>query len=68
MRPDKYKRRQQAPRADDRLRLQIAREAARRLYPRIAPEDGEGPPTYTTWQDPDGTRNDRGVTGGPGAE
>src|SRR5690606_40788070 len=43
MRPDKYKRRQQAPRADDRLRLQIAQEAARRLYPRLAPEAGAGP-------------------------
>jgi hypothetical protein len=43
MRPDKYKRRQQAPRADDRLRLQIAQEAARRLYPRVAPESGSGP-------------------------
>ncbi|QDV33945.1 HD domain-containing protein [Tautonia plasticadhaerens] len=43
MRPDKYKRRQQAPRADDRLRLQIAQEAARRLYPRLAPEPGPGP-------------------------
>lgn len=43
MRPDKYKRRQQAPRADDRLRLQIAQEAARRLFPRVAPESGSGP-------------------------
>ena len=43
MRPDKFKRRQQAPRADDRLRRQIAQEAARRLYSRIAPEDGTGP-------------------------
>jgi hypothetical protein len=43
MRPDKYKRREQAPRADDRLRLQIAQEAARRLLPRVAPESGSGP-------------------------
>ena len=43
MRPDKYKRRQQAPRADDRLREQIAREAARRLYSRMANETGSGP-------------------------
>ena len=31
------------------------------------PADGEGPPGYTTWSDPDGSRNDRGYTGGPGA-
>ncbi|RUL86949.1 HD domain-containing protein [Tautonia sociabilis] len=43
MRPDKYKRRQQAPRADDRLRLQIAQEAARRLLPKLAPESGSFP-------------------------
>lgn len=43
MRPDKYKRRQQAPRADDRLRQQIAQEAARRLYPKLAPESASGP-------------------------
>ena len=31
------------------------------------PAIGEGPPEYTNWPDLDGTRNDRGVTGGPGA-
>ena len=32
------------------------------------PEDGEGPPGGpTVWADPDGTRNDRGLTGGPEA-
>jgi hypothetical protein len=31
------------------------------------PEDGEGPIGYRTWADPDGSRNDRGYTGGPGA-
>lgn len=29
------------------------------------PEDGAGP-GHVTWSDPDGTRNDRGHTGGPG--
>jgi predicted outer membrane repeat protein len=32
------------------------------------PADGTGPPHYRDWQDPDGSRNDRGYTGGPGAE
>jgi len=31
------------------------------------PTDGEGPAGYTSWADPDGTRNDRGGYGGPGA-
>lgn len=31
------------------------------------PEDGEGPGGYTTWADPDGSRNDLGHLGGPGA-
>lgn len=31
------------------------------------PVDGEGPATYPDWNDPDGSRNDRGATGGPGA-
>jgi hypothetical protein len=31
------------------------------------PAVGEGPPAYTEWPDPDGSRNDRGMTGGPGA-
>ncbi len=30
------------------------------------PTDGAGPSTYTTWSDPDGSVNDRGMTGGPG--
>lgn len=37
---DKFKKRYRAPRADDRLRHQIAVEAARRLYGRIGPEEG----------------------------
>ncbi|MBX6313439.1 MAG: HD domain-containing protein [Isosphaeraceae bacterium] len=37
---DKYKRRYRTPRADDRLRRQIAIEAARRLYPIIGPTEG----------------------------
>ena len=32
------------------------------------PVNGEGPPGYTDWADPDTTRNDRGYTGGPGAQ
>ena len=32
------------------------------------PEDGEGPLGYTDWADTDGSRNDLGATGGPGAE
>ncbi len=43
MRPDKYRKRQIAPRADDRLRRQIAQEAARRMYPLIGPEKSPGP-------------------------
>ena len=31
------------------------------------PVDGEGPASYRAWADPDGSRNDRGATGGPGA-
>jgi parallel beta-helix repeat protein len=31
------------------------------------PADGEGPGTYSVWHDPDGSRNDRGYTGGTGA-
>ena len=40
MRPDKFKRREQAPRAGGRVRRQIAEEAARRLYWRIGPVEG----------------------------
>ena len=29
------------------------------------PQDGEGPAYYTTWNDADGSQNDRGHTGGP---
>lgn len=43
MRPDKYRRRQQAPKTEDRLRRQIAQEAARRMYPVLVPEEGPGP-------------------------
>ncbi len=31
------------------------------------PVDGEGPPGYLLWSDLDSSRNDRGLTGGPGA-
>lgn len=30
------------------------------------PLDGDGPPGYTSWSDADGSRNDRGLTGGAG--
>ncbi len=32
------------------------------------PSDGEGPDSYTIWADLDGSQNDMGATGGPGAE
>ncbi len=32
------------------------------------PTDGSGPSNYSTWADLDGSRNDRGYTGGPGAD
>src|SRR5947209_1131239 len=38
---DKYRKRHQAARTDDRLRRQIATEAARRLFPTIGPREGE---------------------------
>ena len=38
---DKYKKRHQAPRASDRVRLQIAVEAARRMLPLLGPDDGD---------------------------
>lgn len=37
---DKYKKRYRTPRASERLRHQIATEAARRLYSRVGPEEG----------------------------
>src|SRR5947208_14262093 len=37
---DKFKKRFRAPRADARLRQQIAREAARRMFGAIGPEEG----------------------------
>jgi predicted HD phosphohydrolase len=37
---DRYKKRLKAPRTDDKLRRQIASEAARRLFARVAPEEG----------------------------
>lgn len=37
---DRYKKRLKAPRADDKLRRQIASEAARRLFAKVAPEEG----------------------------
>ena len=39
---DKYKKRSQAPPASDRLRRQIAAEAARRLFATLGPEDDSG--------------------------
>ena len=38
---DKFKRRQQAPKANDRARRQIALEAARRLFAAIGPDQGD---------------------------
>ena len=38
---DKFKKRHRSPRADDRVRHQIAREAARRLLPKLTPQDGK---------------------------
>ncbi len=43
MKPDKYRNKFRAPRADDRVRRQIAREAARRMLPLLAPEEGADP-------------------------
>lgn len=40
MKPDKYRSKFRSPRADDRVRRQIAREAARRMFAAIAPEEG----------------------------
>src|SRR3954468_14945385 len=45
---DKFKKKHRAPRADDRVRRQIAREAARRLLPILAPEDGSPGPRDAT--------------------
>lgn len=42
MRPDKYKRPFRTPRGDARLRCQIAREAARRLFDAIGPDEPSG--------------------------
>jgi predicted HD phosphohydrolase len=42
MRPDKYKKRFRAPRADARVRGQIALEAARRMIAAIGPRDATG--------------------------
>ena len=38
---DKFKRRQQAPKANDRTRHQIAMEAARRMFATLGPEEGD---------------------------
>lgn len=38
---DKYKKRHQAPRATDRVRLQIAVEAARRMMPLLGPDEDD---------------------------
>lgn len=40
MKPDKYRNKFRSPRADDRVRRQIAREAARRMFAMLAPEEG----------------------------
>lgn len=37
---DKFKKRHRVPKASDRVRRQIALEAARRLYPKVGPEEG----------------------------
>lgn len=37
---DKFKKRHRQPKADDRVRRQIAAEAARRLYPQVGPVEG----------------------------
>src|SRR5438270_357248 len=42
MKPDKFRKPHRAPRGDDRLRRQIAVEAARRMYPAIGPEGPSG--------------------------
>ena len=41
MRADEFKRRKRATGADDKLKRGIAREAARRLFDKVAPEPGE---------------------------
>lgn len=43
MKPDKYRNKFRAPRADDRVRRQIAVEAARRMFSALAPEKSGGP-------------------------
>jgi predicted HD phosphohydrolase len=43
MKPDKYKKRYRVPKADDRLRNQIALEAARRMLALIGPDEDFGP-------------------------
>jgi len=43
MKPNRYKKRHQTSKADERLRRQLAGEAARRLLPRLMPESGSGP-------------------------
>jgi hypothetical protein len=46
---------------DDTLTLQAGSPAMD-----AGPDDGTGPVGYRVWSDPDGTRNDRGCTGGLG--
>ena len=41
---DRYRNRYRVPKATNRLRMQIALEAARRLYPTIVPKDEDPPP------------------------
>ena len=43
MRPDQFKKKHQAPRADDRARRQIAVEAARRMLPALRPGPDDPP-------------------------
>jgi len=43
MRPDQFKKKHQAPRADDRARRQIAAEAARRMLPALRPGPDDPP-------------------------
>ena len=44
---DKYKKRYQAPKASDRVRRQIAVEAAKRLFDSAGPEPSDGQPVGT---------------------
>ena len=49
--------------SNDDLTLQLSSPALL-----SGPFDGQGPTNYTSWSNPDGTRNNRGYTGGVNAE